>query len=305
MLSLLLIQREILMEANIKNAEKYMTSGDFKRATVILKKIIDKSSQPDGQVNVMYLKALYMSNQFETAYKFLSEDPNEFYSNAETQELAVKVLIANHNFIEARMTLNKMGRNQALFKQLKTAEIDAENNQSQTNEQLLNSFYHMGDQNIWDQQKVLQNAEKLPLNMYLKGVKLVLRDPFIKQIIKSSIVENMISLKINEELTIYWIDDQEHQFLPSKLEPLEKDKLSIKLIKMLKSDFKDKPTEFINYMKILQLQLLYLIPFTDKIITDQRVWLDVLEGQADLSQSLAKDAQHWQNIITKQNNNLI
>lgn len=280
----------------LNNAKELLDSGRVHQALPILEDLYKQVDNDDVTVN--YVRALYQAQQYMAASRVANDNQDYFLSGKE--KLFVQIMLAAHKPLAARLFVGRVSSKQqlSLLKQIENAEEYLRSNFSATVRKNTANFYHMGDLSIADQFVQFEAADNLPLEDYSNGAKLILRDPNVYPLIKSSIARDLVALKVNDRFMIYWLDHQEHPFYPQKMDFVEDRKVIKDIKSMIEDEFANSnPLLYEQYRQTLRLQLMFLYPFVDVAIQDAETWFAVLVGKK-LGQSKEIDkVAHWQRLI--------
>lgn len=296
---------KVEIENQFKKAQNAYQHGNYQEIIQILNPICEKPVSI--QINSLYVQALLQEKQYRRAYDEALNYELQYLNNPKLFDIWLTVLLHNELFIPARLSVNNYerlyGQSEAkkYLKMVKQEEDKAEKEQDNTIQQNFKNFYHIGDQPVWEQQATLNNADQLPLNKYLQGAQFILRDPFVKPIIRATILNTLIDLKVSQKNRFIWIDDAEHNVIPNQVDQSLRNKLTKRLQGILSHRLaNDNPIDYQNYLKQLKIQLLLLTPFEDKVIKDSQVWIDVLLSTSALEtkgNQIVKETIDWQQKI--------
>ncbi|WP_295746086.1 hypothetical protein [uncultured Limosilactobacillus sp.] len=257
----------------------------------------------DFEVNRLLSLALQRDGQVQLAIKIAEDHVDDYLQSREGARQLILLETAGQQFITARRQAAFVPQwSQKLTGEISQAEKQAEVATATTLKARLKSFYHLGDGSFREQRQRLIEAEQLPLKMYLTGALFLLRDPFAKPLIKSSILETLQPLKIDQEATVLWIDDHEYQLNLCRLQPLTKVPEVATMQKMLDDQYgQSDPSTLAALTDELQLQMIFLYPFISKAVTSQRDWVTALTSFGTLvtpTESVER-AQKWQQKIQR------
>lgn len=257
----------------------------------------------DFKVNRLLCRALQRDGQVQLAIKIAEDRVDDYLQSREGAYQLILLEIAGQQFITARRQAAFVPQwSQDLTAKISQAEKQAEAATATTLKTRLKSFYHLGDGSFREQRQRLIEAEQLPLKMYLTGALFLLRDPFAKPLIKSSILETLQPLKINQEATMLWIDQREYSLNLRELQPLTKVSEVVTMQKMLDEKYGQlDPSTLAAMTDELQLQMIFLYPFISKAVTSPQDWVTALTSFGTLvapSESVER-AQKWQQKIQR------
>lgn len=254
-------------------------------------------------VNRQLVKSLYEDQQYAEALSYANEHLNEYTASRELMQLLIEVELHAQAFIDVRVQLNSLPKwHDEFIKQVEQAESSfAKHYQTSLNSQL-KQFYHLGDGSFAEQQRRFKAASHLPLKQYLIGAKFLARDPFVNPLIRSSLLQIMQRLHLQERITIYWLDEQEHEVDLGRLQDVESIQTVQQIESMIKKEFSQlDPLSYQMFDQEFHLQLAFLYPLIELAIPNPTAWYQALTAY---SQSTDQDydvilAKQWQNQIAR------
>lgn len=254
-----------------------MAAQKWSAASEVLTKIIQEKPMP------VYLRslveALFNDHQYVEGMQYVLEHHTCFYHDRQSAELAVRVLLADQDFIDARLFIVGGPAKWLTFLEhlVKTGEDHALNDRPATIRQELRQFYHLGDLNPRQQEERLHDAFHLPLTTFLQGTQFVLRDPFVNPLVRADIIDILRKLRVKQEVTYAWLDGHEYQTRPSHLQSVEENQNLQKVKAIVKQQLaNDDPIYYQMTDQQLKLQALLLYPRIDQVITEPKEWADCL-----------------------------
>lgn len=285
----------------LKQGQQLLKRGKFKQAIDLLQPLNEQTA--DYQVNRALSEALYHDGQVQLAIKIAEDHVEDYLHSRVGAKQLVTIELAGQQFITARRQAAFVPQwQEPLLKQIEVAETKAEHNMGMTLKTRLKSFYHLGDGSFQEQRQRLLEAEQLPLDMYLTGAMFLLRDPFAKPVIKSSLLETLQPLKIDQQVTILWLDGQEYQLNLRDLQPLTKIKEVAAGQRLIDQKYgQSDPSTLSAVTDQFQLQMIFLYPFIEKAVVDPAAWVTVLTsfGQLVSPTKAENEALVWQRKIQR------
>lgn len=285
----------------LKQGQQLLKRGKFKQAIDLLQPLNEQTA--DYQVNRALSEALYHDGQVQLAIKIAEDHVEDYLHSRVGAKQLVTIELAGQQFITARRQAAFVPQwQEPLLKLIEAAETTAEHNMGMTLKTRLKSFYHLGDGSFQEQLQRLLEAEQLPLDMYLTGAMFLLRDPFAKPVIKSSLLETLQPLKIDRQVTILWLDGQEYQLNLRDLQPLTKIKEVAAGQRLIDQKYgQSDPSTLSAVTDQFQLQMIFLYPFIDKAVVDPAAWVRVLTsfGQLVSPTKAENEALVWQRKIQR------
>lgn len=252
-------------------------------------------------INHSLVKALYEMGQYRQAWSLINEHLADYQQSAELTALAVQVALANHQMINARKLALASRHDDRLLRQIDQAEDKMRETMQQSLQGIQRRFIHLGDQAFNGQQERFHAADQLPLNEYVQAAKYLVRDPFVRPLIRASIIQNLQQLQVKEIITIYWIDDQEYSVDLAKLKPVDEYPIVIEVQKLLSDRYgQSDPVTLQTYLQEFYLQLTLLYPRIEETIVDARAWYVALCAYSQTAnEPVIQAAKEWQNRLTK------
>lgn len=249
----------------------------------------------DQQLRYLYSQALMADQQYTKAWRLIENDRDAYIDEQSRQSFYLAVMLKNQLFINARLFANQLA-NDAMIKQITMAEENALQTEIATIEAREKNFYHLGDRPFCDQQERFEEAAKLPLANYLKAAQFVIRDPYVHPLLRSSIIQDLANLKVNREMTFYWLDEHEYSVNPGRLKPLDKLSVVANIMQKLQERYaQHDPMSYQSFVQQFHLQLILLYPRIAETITDPDAWFQVLTSYSHTDNAeRIKEAYAWQ-----------
>lgn len=293
-------------QAQYQHAQELIAEQRWSEASDILEGLVNDVDISD--VARLTIIALYYSKQYTRACTYLFEYLELMVDDFADAQIAIDIFVKNELFILARQVINSLPKWRAkLLPLIQAGEKQMQEEYQETMQTRLRDFYHLGDYSLPEQQSRLQAAFKLPLAEFLTGAKFLLRDPFTHPLVKSSLVELLCKLGVDEQVTYYWLDKQEYTVNPCHLVPLKDNPLVIAGKREISEKIGNKnPQTEQSAIQELQLQVMFLYPRIEAIITDIGEWTDELIARIEGRQPLQKTAMsQWQLRLAKMIDELI
>lgn len=216
------------------------------------------------------------------------------------------IALKNQRFIPARQwcTLPL----EQTWRQAGVATVIAAENRSRqtlgaTQRVIEKQFYHLGDSSLAEQRRRIRRAYQLPLNEFLRGVQYLLVDPFLAPLLRSTLLEDLYRLQLTMTVKLQWIDDQIYTLDTATLRPVTASPAVKRALTYLDDQFaQSNPTLVDNVRQTLNLQVMLIYPFADKVLTNPEAWIDYLVGQPEkssLTPTQAKSLETWQKRLGK------
>ncbi|MCT0160924.1 hypothetical protein [Lactiplantibacillus pentosus] len=263
-------------------AEQAVAEKDWNQAANLWEQIYQ--DEQSAANNFQLVRALVADQQYVTARNYASEFEGQYLASDEAASVYLRALIANHEFISARIVIVARGKSdwtQAALTTLSAAENDAEAHLQSTLTTTMRHFYHLSDQPVQAQVADLQAARHLTMQRYLTAAKFLLVDPFLHPLTRSEVLYTLHELQVNTPVQMQWLlDDQQLTLCPAELTEVGADEISLATKQLLKIQLADQDVFlYENLRELLQLQLMYLYPRPELAITDPADWVAVLIAQ--------------------------
>ncbi|WP_302117299.1 hypothetical protein [uncultured Limosilactobacillus sp.] len=282
-------------------AQKLVDEEQWQDASEILEGLVTEVD--DSEVGRLTIIALYHTQQFTRACTYLFEYLEVMFDDFTDAQIAISILVQNELFILARQVISSLSQWQdELLSLVVAGEEKSRQEYQETLQARLRDFYHLGDYSLTEQQSRLQAAFKLPLNEFITGSKFLLRDPYTHPLVKSSLVELLCKLQVNDPVTIYWLDKTEYTVIPADLLPLNGLPIVAegKRLISIKCGNQNPQTERLANQEF-QLQVMFLYPRVEQTIVDIDEWINILIGRIEGKTIEEKsDAAKWQSRLGEQ-----
>ncbi|MBD5806022.1 hypothetical protein EAI26_05025 [Lactobacillus sp. 0.1XD8-4] len=262
-------------------AQKLISDEKWQEASGLLEDLVNDVD--DSEVGRLTILALYHAKQYTRACTYLFEYLEVMFESYADAQIAINILVQNELFILARQVINSLSQWQdELMPQVIAGEKKSRQEYQETLQARLREFYHLGDYSLPEQQTRLQAAFKLPLNEFVTGTKFLLRDPYTHPLVKSSLIELLCKLHINDPVTIYWLDKKEYTLIPGDLKPLN----TLPIVREGKNLISKKcgnqnPQTEQMATQEFQLQIMFLYPRVNEVINDINQWVDALIARVE------------------------
>ncbi|MDT6980418.1 hypothetical protein [Levilactobacillus zymae] len=263
-------------------------------------------AQQTAELNRYLATSLYRDQQFLAAEQIAAENDRAYLINQEwfTQRLAIA--LKNQQFIFARQWCalpQAQAWKAAGLAQIETAEEQSRRTLGATQRVIAKQFYHLGDTELGEQRRRIERAHQLPLREFLRGVQYLLVDPFLHPLLRATLLEELSRLRLTTTVKLQWLDDQIYPIETAHLDsvtasPAAQAALNYLTVQLAQSN----PGLMANVRQTLNLQLMLLYPFADRVVTAPEVWIDELIGrpvQTGISSAQEKYVKTWQKRLGK------
>ncbi|GEP19574.1 hypothetical protein [Pediococcus argentinicus] len=255
-------------------------NGETSRAMELLEKL-DRNDF-NSEVVSRIVKIHLMNKQYQMALKRINEHSRWFSENQPT--FYIETLIQAKSYVPAYQFLISIQENlkdsdYEALKKLLFQEMDLfKRNSKQTIIELKKSLYHIGNHNLIEQQRVLEQSFSLPIKEFEEAVKFALVDPFLNQFMRVTLLEQLVSLQSAEKVQFMWIDHNQYEVIPSELTIFNKDPLYRDIIHQLDNEIKN-PSEVQQLKQSLEIYYRLSFPFETKINNSSTKWIESLTSE--------------------------
>lgn len=230
-------------------------------------------------VNHLLVTVLIAQNQYQEAQMYADECLDSYLNDQKNVQMYLNLILHNHYFLNAWEIVAELPKNwqDSFFSTIKKAENNYRNAQAQTIKTVARHFYHLSDGNLADQQKRLMAANKLPRDEYVVGAKFILQDPFLTQMSRVSVLDQLRRLHVTESVQFINLATELVTVVPAELRDIFSDKVYQKVISVLKGYEKKLGSDMIHGLSE-QIQLLLMLAYPDLtlVIEDATSWVEGL-----------------------------
>lgn len=268
-------------EAFLKKAIAQFQEGNVETACDYFKSAYTIKQEP--MVNTMYVSALYQLGDYQTAKKIADEKKEIYEKDENLYILYTTILIKSHLFVEAeRIIQKKLAQASELEGRplWETAQLELNNERfkqkkekEKRDQEIVKNVLSMGSQSFEYQSALVKQMTELDVDSYLFSAKSLLSNPFVNEIVKSTVLEGLIKQNCAEEFELYWFK-QKRTIVPSQTTSLEKNETVHSLLTLLSDKLEDSnPSLYQMLLQEINLHCLLLHPYIDEVITDPQQWL--------------------------------
>ncbi|KRK98238.1 hypothetical protein FD04_GL001218 [Secundilactobacillus odoratitofui DSM 19909 = JCM 15043] len=272
----------VILNRQLKSANQAFKDAKWHEAALLYEQVyqLEKSAK----VNHLLVKSLYEDQQYKLAYQVMLDDPNSYLMDQSHLVLMVKVMLATNQLMMAHILMASLPQVPEEVTTLITAS-EQQFRQRPDFQTRYQAFYQLSSQTTLQQQRAFEEGKQLPLSEWLTAARSLLTDPFVKPIVRVSVLEMLVKLKRSERYDFRWLDDQNYSLNPNQLVPLADmpivSQLHASLAEVINTD---DPVTFQLYQNELGLQTTLLYPFVDRAIQSPDLWVNRLV-HGDLVQS--------------------
>lgn len=263
-----------LADRILQSANEAFKSQKWNEAAALYEQIYQQ--EPTPKINHLLVKSLYEADQMQHAYLIMMEDVNSYLDDEDHQKMLLKILLHNHQFMMAHIVATIFNEIPNWFSS-SLAQAEHTMRQNSDFKQQYQSFYQLSSQTFIGQQRQFELGKQLPLNEWLTATRQLLVDPFVKPIIRVSLLEMIQRLRLSEIFNFRWLDDQVYRVDSHELHSLESMSITQQVKqRLLQVIHKNDPVTQKLYEESVQLQMTLLYPFVDRAIKDPSEWVDRL-----------------------------
>lgn len=238
--------------------------------------------QQTEEVNHLLATTLVAQGQFQEAQTIADEYLSSYAKDEQSARIYLDLSLHNHYFLNAWEFLTWLA--EGVQEKLQPKVVDAENSyrlsQEKTIRTIARQFYHLSDGNTVEQQKRLLAANKLPLNDYLIGAKFVLRDPFLSQISRTAVLDQLRRLRIKEPVEFLDLDGHTQTYIPASLTALKQNEIYNNILNELDKYAKTLGTDMVQGLsEQVHLLLMIAYPELSTAVQDATSWVDGLVAE--------------------------
>src|SRR5699024_1076964 len=238
--------------------------------------------QQTEEVNHLLATTLVAQGQFQEAQTIADEYLSSYAKDEQSARIYLDLSLHNHYFLNAWEFLTWLA--EGVQEKLQPKVVDAENSyrlsQEKTIRTIARQFYHLSDGNTVEQQKRLLAANKLPLNDYLIGAKFVLRDPFLSQISRTAVLDQLRRLRIKEPVEFLDLDGHTQTYIPASLTALKQNEIYNNILNELDKYAKTLGTVMVHGLSDkVHLLLMLVYQELSTAVQDATSWVDGLVAE--------------------------
>jgi len=258
-------------------AEKAMQEQHWSEAACLWETVYQ--AQQTSEVNYQLVQSLVADEKYAAASTYASEFERDYLQTDEAATLYLTALLNNQQFIQARILVHaRPGSWQGTaLATTQAAEEKAERTLQSTLTLTMRQFYHLSDQPVINHASLLQAATHLTYSKYLTAVKFLLVDPFLHPLTRVEVLYTLREIGVTDTVKMQWIDEQPLTVTPAALPMIGQDSASLAVQGILQERLGQQDvTLFASLQELLALQLMYLYPRTEMVVTDPQRWVNIL-----------------------------
>ncbi|WP_235809006.1 hypothetical protein [Levilactobacillus senmaizukei] len=290
-----------------KRAVSAFDSGHYSEAGSAFEALYQE--QQVTSINHYLVASLYQDQQFLAAEQYAAEMDASYLASSALFTRRLQVALANQQFIFAREFVSlpaaRNWRDQGLLT-IEAAEKESRTSLAAKQRVIAKQFSHLGDVSFGEQRRRYERAKQLPLQEFMQGLKFLLVDPFLHPLMKATLLEELLRLRVDDTVQLTWLDGTTQSLDTSTLEPVGASYAAQTIQQYLQGRLgQQDPVKAAGLQQTVTLQLMMLYPYIDRIITNPVAWI---QNQGDIpfdpepTSSEIKGIRDWQerleNLIT-------
>lgn len=255
------------------------------------------AQNPTIQIQKILGVSFAQLENFVDAWSYLQYAPQAYQESLEQAQFYLTVALKNTYFLAAREFALATAWNATLVAQIVTAEQAFRNSEVERLNTQARRFYHLSNYSLGEQNKILQQAEHLPLHEYVASAQFLLIDPFLSAMTRNTILNRLRELVVHKELAFHWLDGRQLQVRPDTLPAVEAMPIYQTLTQGLNQlENRQDPLVSQILQEQLRLEMFLTYPFSPLTTVDSESWFDnelaVLHQSTGRSESSAQSEYH-------------
>ncbi|MFC6180706.1 hypothetical protein [Lactiplantibacillus daowaiensis] len=264
----------------VAQAQTASSAGDWSQAASLLETAYQL--EQSFTINHQLVTALTQIQNYAAASTYAAEFETTYLATGADFNLYLTICLANHEFIKAHMLIQAIRQQHVDWvnpatEQVTIAEAQAEQTLQQTLTTTMRQFYHLSDQPVAEQPVRLAAAQHLTLAKYVTAARFLLLDPFLQQLSRVEVLYTLRAAGVTQPVQFLWFDQTEVTVVPAELPVIGTDATSVQVEAALQAAVGQLDVSLYESLQaMLSLQLMYLYPYSEKIITDSQIWINLL-----------------------------
>ena len=236
----------------------------------------------DFPLNLVLVNMYLETGENEQALSLASEMKEKYFAYLDYLELYIQILIQNHLFIQAHSIINErilmeqsgeMRKLISLKKKIRHVELMYRQFEVSKIKELKEELEHLNTQNYYEQLGIVKKAGQLPQDEFIAIGKKILLDERIHNLVRSWILEELVSLHVKEEIEFLWRDNKKYTVIPASIGgPLDCAAYQRILLFLEKELINDDPILLVDVLEEIRLHFALLYPLADDIIENPKLW---------------------------------
>lgn len=280
-------------------AIEYLMNEDFEKAIDNFEKVY--ANDNSFELNRLYAASLFTVERVDEALE-VANDHKDTYTNSE--ELGVfytMVLIKNHLFLEAEVLIqNHLSNSYSPFliewetanKELEKERDIVQLKKEQRIEECVKELNVIESFPPIKQSEIIETAHIVDLSELQIVANRIFINPQISPTTQKAFLELLITKEDPNNYTFNWIDGP-RKVVPKELKTFEEVEIMKQVLSILESKLEKNPS-FIESIRAEMINdLLILYPFSDEIITDAELWVELYLESFDLMPNRVQQSKHF------------
>lgn len=292
-----MIMTNLQVKHLVQSAQKLIQQKQYLTAADLYEKIY--SLQPTNEdIRRKLVFCLHAAHLDKQAFVVIQDSWEHYLSTIEDTQLLIKILLARPDFIAALQILTAVKwndyREKARLKNLilRQQKLYVQSH-SQQQRQIYQQILEILTLPLSQQVSVVTNLHSLSFEDFFQAVQLLLDNPYLHPIIKASLCEDLVKLKEESVFTINYYG-QKRQFLPKSYPLIANLKSLTEMLSLIADNKKFTSVFLCDIQSEITMYAAFLYPFTDTIITQPKLWLQMILqhfGLEKTTQALEKEAK--------------
>lgn len=277
----------------------------------LLLKVLPQTKNSD--INHLLARALYRDQHYSQAKKIIELDLDSYRDDENSFRLMLRILLKNCEFIRCREIAVTIKDPHLAFEirdlihKSEAADLKKDPKKIQ---KMANQFYHLANQSLIHQRMVFARALTLPGKEFVSIAVELLNDPFLKPIMRLSVLDTLRKLRFSQNVRYRWLNNKIYDLKPASLLDLVNMRSYQQVMQIVETEYAENPTDMLLLLQNLRLELSYLYPFNDQVIQNPRLWVKIaalrIKGQQpDLNQRESRKIYEWQVKLNHLTQNLV
>lgn len=258
-------------------------------------------TQSTEAINHLLARSLFMAGHVTQALEIALENPESYLTDETHLTWLIEILLANGNLLVANQVVSAI--NQPALKEGVSQQITAVEHRllkTSASQGGYQKFYQLAAGDLLQQRMAYEESKALPKRSWVKAATHLLVDPFVKPIVRVTLLEDLRKLKVSEPVWFQWLIGEPRQLTPTDLRPLEDEIVNQKALKTLKAQLGSvDPVSAQLQVESLRIQLALLYPFADEAVADWQTWVALNLGERITASKKNAAIKEWYERVQK------
>lgn len=266
----------------IGQAIKKMKTGALQEACFNFEKAYELKQ--DEETNILYTTALYQLGNLKKAKEVADDKQKVYIEDEELASFYANILIETKHFLEADKIIQKNRKSKELAKRekwlvleehLEQERILQQAEQIKKEKKVFEEIKKIGTMSFEYQSSIVKKISKWTTSRYLNAAKQILIDENVNEIVKTSILEELVTRQVTETVNLTWFHEKKSLIL-SHLLSLENNSTVLAVKKKAEEQLGEQdPVLFQVLEQEIMLQFLFLYPYIEEVVTDPTKWVEL------------------------------